>query len=270
QNMLLQQLKARLFVASQAHYASHRWYGSYRRLELERVTACPVDPGNLPAGFGRWVDERIVEYPWFFSQLPEGPGMLLDAGSTLNHDFVLRHSKLREKKITIMTLAPEEQCYWNSGISYVYGDLRHTFFRDNTFDVVASLSVIEHIGLDNRIYDSAARGSAINPEGYAVAVAEFRRLLKPGGRCLITVPFGKPAVRNWLQIFDAAMIDRIIAAFQPASHSEVYFRYSEASGWQSVPREAAADEGYFDVHHDTPWPGCPAAAGAVACLALMK
>jgi len=35
------------------------------------------------------------------------------------------------------------------GISYIFEDLRESCFRDDYFDIVVSLSTIEHIGLDN-------------------------------------------------------------------------------------------------------------------------
>src|ERR1700757_3858905 len=131
QSSVAQALKARVFALSQ-HHSNHRWYGCYKHRELKRTLATPLPQGQLPPGYGRWLDERLVEYPWLFSQLTEGPGSLLDAGSTLNHALILDHPKLREREITIMTLAPEEYC--QKGVSYVYGDLRKTTFSDGAFD----------------------------------------------------------------------------------------------------------------------------------------
>ena len=269
QSLPVLKLKARLFVASRQHYPGTRRYGAYRLLQLRAAVSSDLNFSALPAGFGRWVDERIIEYPWLFSHLPAGPGRLLDAGSTLNHDYVLAHKKLSNKCITIMTLAPEENCFWQRGISYVYGDLRSTKFRNDVFDSIVSLSVIEHVGLDTRMYAPETTAEP-HSEGYLDAVREFRRILTPGGECYITVPFGKYSLRKWLQVFDGPMIDRVVEAFGPQSHTEEYFAYSEAAGWQSATRESAADSVYFDLHADKPWPGCPAAAGAVACLKLIK
>jgi SAM-dependent methyltransferase len=232
--------------------------------------AAPLDTRHLPPGYGRWLDERLVEYPWMLSQLPEDAKNVLDAGSTLNHDFILDHSALRGKKITIMTLAPEENCFWRQNVSYVYGDLRHTFFRDETFDSVVSLSVLEHIGFDTTIYTRRAGKIESNPEGYRDALAEFRRVLQPGGSCLISVPFGKRDVRSWLQVFDAPMIEQVLADFRPSSHQVQYFRYTEKQEWQTSSQAEAANALYFDLNRDTPWPGCPAGAGAVACLHMKK
>jgi SAM-dependent methyltransferase len=270
QSLPVLKLKAGLFVASRRHYAGTRRYGAYRLLQLREAVSRDCNIRALPAGFGRWLDERIIEYPWLFSHLPAGPGRLLDAGSTLNHDYVLAHEKLANKSVIIMTLAPEENCFWRRGISYLYGDLRNTRFRNEAFDCIVSLSVIEHVGLDNRMYAPGAAAVEPHSEGYLDALREFHRILRPGGECYISVPFGKHSLRKWLQVFDGAMIDYVVEAFAPQSHTEEYFAYSESAGWQPATRESAADSVYFDVHADKPWPGCPAAAGAVACLRLVK
>ena len=269
-SLAVRKLNASAFVRSRDHLPTSRGFGDYRALHLPKLLHGPFNPLALPEGYGRWLDERAVEYPWLFSLLPEGPGALLDAGSTLNHEFVLRHPKLREKNLTIMTLAPEKECHWRKGISYIYGDLRHTILREAAFDLVVSLSVIEHIGLDNRIYTGNGSSKATDASGYLAAVAEFRRMLKPGGECYISVPFGKRDVRSWLQVFDGDTLDRMIESFAPQSHTEHIFLYNDRQEWTSATRQQAANALYFDVHHDKPWPGCPAAAGAVACVRLRK
>src|SRR5207245_6966967 len=46
---------------------------------------------KLPKHFGERFDERCVEYPWLLAQLQSEPEILLDAGSALNHVFILEH-----------------------------------------------------------------------------------------------------------------------------------------------------------------------------------
>ena len=268
---LVQGLKARLFLLTRHRLSTSRWYGYYRSREIQRALALPFDAEQLPPQYGRWVDERIVEYPWLFSRLPDGPGRLLDAGSVLNHDFVVGHPKLRRKSVTIMTLAPESECFWRQGISYIFGDLRHTCFQDNCFDQVVSLSTLEHVGLDNTLfYTSDASKKESDPAAFLDAVSELRRVVKPGGVVLISVPFGRHVRRDWLQVFDGAMIDSMIDVFRPASHAATYFKYSASGGWQLSSRAGAGDAIFFDPHVDTPWEGCPQTAEAVACLEMVK
>lgn len=127
--------------------------------------------GPLPEGWGRWLDERAVEYPWLFSRLPGSPGKVLDAGSVLNHATIIGHEKLANKSLFISTLAPEKENYCDRGISYVYEDLRESCYRDCYFDWVVSISTLEHVGMDNTLFytkDSSRRES--NPESYLDAL----------------------------------------------------------------------------------------------------
>lgn len=248
-----------------------RWYGGHRIGQIVETLAQPFIAENLPMGFGRWMDERIVEYPWFFSRLPEGAGTLLDAGSVLNHHFIVSHPKLRQKKLTIMTLAPESECHWNLGISYFYGDLREMAFRDGLFDYVVSLSTLEHVGLDNqRFHCIALEQRNQQADSYLLAVRELARVLKPGGLCFISLPYGKRVVHGWMQLFDQPMIESVIHEFQPQCSRVTYFQYLGDNGWKLSDAKAASEARYFDYEKDAPWEGHPAAAGAVACLELKK
>ncbi len=266
---LLRKIKSVLFDLG-ARNAGSRLYAPHKVSELCRVLEMPFDGGKLPPGFGHMLDERLVEYPWLFSRLPNGPGELLDAGSVLNHDFILGHERLKGKKITIMTLAPEGHSFWDRGINYVYGDLRHTHFRDDYFDSIVCVSTLEHIGLDNQRFHSGNLDEAEQGGTYLAAVEEFRRTLKPGGRCYITMPFGKNFRGQWHQVFDGDMVDEMVATFAPSSSKETYFRHLPDVGWQTSSRSAAADAIYFDYEVDKPFPGCPAAAEAIVCLEMVK
>ena len=48
---------------------------------------------------------------------------MLDAGSSLNHAFLIDRLPLDHMQLTIMTLAPEKRSFWSRSVSYVYGDL---------------------------------------------------------------------------------------------------------------------------------------------------
>jgi SAM-dependent methyltransferase len=228
------------------------------------------DVAELPAKYGYRVDERVVEYPWLFAQLAENPGRMLDAGSALNHRFLLDRAPLKNAQLTIMTLAPEKRCFWDRSISYVFGDLRKTLFADSVFDVVASISTIEHIGLDNTmLYTGDASKKESDALGFTPAVAEFRRVLKPGGVCLITVPFGRRGVHGWYQVFDLDLVARVIQAFQPSDHTVEYFGYG-MDGWRRVEPAEIADAEFFDVHEGRAFDGDFAAgARGVACIRLV-
>lgn len=249
-----------------------RGYGEHREREITRVLDTgSFDARRLPPGYGFRLDERVIEYPWLFSRLPGGPGRLLDAGSVLNHGFLLHRSPLRDKRLFISTLAPEAVSYPSLGVSYVYEDMRESCFRDGYFDGVVCLSTLEHVGMDNTmLYAADPSNRESDRTSFLAAVRELRRIIRPGGALWLSMPFGRAANHGWFQVFDAAMVDAAIAAFAPTSRSESLFRY-RPTGWEVSDRAGASDATYFDIHrsagHD---PDFAAASRAVVCLELIR
>jgi len=250
-----------------------RGYHEHKVRCIRRVLEqASFDPGSVPRHYGLRIDERIVEYPWFFSRLPQdASGKLLDAGSVLNYGYLLGQAALKSKQVFISTLAPERHCYWKQGVSYVYEDLRASCFRDGYFDWIASLSTIEHIGLDNTLlYTADASKKEQEGEACLQAVAEYRRMLKPGGKLYLSFPFGKRRNHGWFQIFDAAMLDRVIEAFSPSQVQEFHYRY-EVDGWKVSSREQSRDATYFDINVQRSYdPDFAAASRAIVCLEMTK
>jgi SAM-dependent methyltransferase len=225
---------------------------------------------DLPPKFGYRVDERIVEIPWVLARLPEGSRVLLDAGASLNHDFLLEIIPLQTRRVVICTLSQEKRL-WGDRVSHVFGDLRDAGFRNESFDEIVCISTLEHVGMDNaRVYSRDARWRESRPEDYRKAVREFRRLLKPGGRLFLTVPYGRHENHGWLQQFDRECLDSVLQVFDGTTRAMAFYRYV-ADGWQLVDADACAECQYFDIqscrNHE---PDYVAAARAVACLELVK
>ena len=128
-------------------------------------------------------------FPGFLSQLPAGDALMLDAGSSLNHALLLDDPSVAEKRLHIVTLTPEQECFWQRGISYVFDDLRALPFKDALYDIVVSVSTLEHVGCDNRFYTGRSP-SEERLDDFLAAAKEMTRVLKPGGLLLLTVPYG--------------------------------------------------------------------------------
>lgn len=244
--------------------------------EKRRTIETAIDQGYLragkplPAGYGRSMDERVVEYPWVYAQLPVDSGPVLDAGSAFNHRFLIDRLPFPTSNLTICTLAPEKRCFWGRSISYVFDDLRASRFATGAFGMVLSVSTIEHIGLDNEmLYTSDGSKRESSPDGYLAAVREFRRVLRPGGVCLITVPFGKARNHGWFQVFDAPMVQSVIDAFGAQSSRVDHFGFS-MQGWSSAAAETLAEASFFDIHATSKLDEDRAAgARAVACIRMV-
>jgi len=127
------------------------WTVPYQELRDRTLAQAVRDPdllarfstgAALPDGYGRGLDERCIEYPWLVAHLSAGPSRVLDAGSTLNHAFLLELPVVAEKRLHIVTLAPEPDCFWQRGISYVFEDLRTLPFKDDFYDVVVCVSTL--------------------------------------------------------------------------------------------------------------------------------
>jgi SAM-dependent methyltransferase len=124
--------------------------------------------------------------------------------------------------------------------------------------------------MDNEQYGDHTPRSADASVDLAAAMGELRRVLKPGGKLFVTVPYGEPADLGWQRIFDADGLAEIVAAFGSAPEREEYFRYSE-HGWARSSSAEAAGAVYRN-HFATPAPAPDraVAARAIACLEFRR
>lgn len=226
---------------------------------------------ELPRGYGFRLDERVIEYPWIVSRLSDQATDLLDAGSTLNFDFILGIESLSRKKIVIYTLAPEQNFTPRENVSYIYGDLRRTILRDHLFEEIVCISTLEHIGLDNTIaYSRDQRYNQVRLLDYRDVLGEFQRLLAPGGRLFLTVPYGKYQNCGWLQQFDQARLDDVIQVFDGTLEDQAFYRYTP-EGWVLSNAGECAECEYNDFLVRSSFaPDYAVAACAVACVMLSR
>ena len=96
---------------------------------------------------------------------------------------------------------------------FVRGDATRMPFDDQSFDVVTAISTVEHIGLGRY-------GDPTLPEGDREALREIGRVLKPGGRLLMTVPCGKDTVCHskhgvpLARVYSSASLSKLTQGFE--------------------------------------------------------
>jgi len=233
---------------------------------------------NLPNGYGFGLDERVVEYPWLISNLPKNIGITLDAGSACNFSYIIDELLARYADLTILTLAPELNCFWDRKISYNFGDIRNIPIIDAHYDSIISISTLGHIGMENDIYTSNARFHQKNPDDFKVALIELKRILRPKGKLYLTVVYGRYINGGWFQQFDKNMIDEILNTFAPTNYSLTFFKYTK-DGWNIASQEECDECEYFDIHKTKYFDKLStkgfdedraAAARSVACIVLEK
>ena len=187
------------------------------------------------------LNERQLEWPWVLEEAAcqEGRGEALDVGSAGTEI----PDKLNELGYAVTALdcrvsedAPP------SPIRMVEGDIRSTDFPDGVFDLITCISTLEHIGVKGRYGVVEA-----DPEGDRKAISEMLRILKPGGRILLTVPIG---IRDFLPINKCYTLNRIQGLDKRLHMDKAqYFKYVEGFGWQECNQADAETVHWYHA----PW-----------------
>lgn len=243
---------------------------NYIKNVLDSGEISSFDNLTLPSGYGYKLDERVVEYPWFFSRLDKNIHRILDAGSVLNFEMILDGNQLRDKDLYIVTLNNEKNPITEITPSYIYEDLRSTCFKDNFFDAICCMSTLEHIGMDNtQIYTDDLSKKEHKKSSFIETIKEFHRILDKDGILYVTVPFGSYKDFGWMQIFNSSMIEQIIETFSPSSVEKVFFKYDN-NQWNVAIETECINSGYFDIHTQKKYKNGPVAAECVACIKMTK
>jgi len=164
----------------------------------------PVPVEHRAGGAGiLLVNERIVEQPFVFAQVGAAPQRILDLGgaestvalslASLGHDVTVvdpRGYPVAHPNLTVAPVRLED--HEPSG----------------TYDVAVALSAVEHFGLGH--YEAGPPS-----QDARAALARLREVVRPGGRLVLTVPFGADAsVDHFQRVYDLAGLEELLAGWR--------------------------------------------------------
>lgn len=198
--------------------------------------------------------ERVVEVPWALTRY-QGEQNVLDIGTAFASRVWVRNLRfLGAAHLVGVDLADRKV----AGIDMVRGDVRDLPFPAAQFDLAFCISTLEHIGENNRSYYQSQEEAAGDD---VVALRELRRVLRPGGRLIVSVPFGLRQELGWQKQYDLAEWDRVLRLSGFHESERATFSYSNGGWVLADPRNFPALR-YRDL-------GAPAATG-VLCSVLLQ
>lgn len=185
---------------------------------------------NRPINLKHYMDERIVEIPWIMSELKDIKNKkILDAGCTLNFNYLIKKIIKNNNKLIFVNLFKEKNFFNSSLVNYQIQDISNLKFDNDYFDVVTCLSVIEHVGFDNSMYNYGKNKykGKIDRTLYKKAILELKRVLKPNKWLYLTFPFGKKMTFNNYKQFDANDLEKILEIFNPKEYKVNFYKFKK-------------------------------------------
>ena len=154
-------------------------------------------------------DGRLIEYPFVVAKLVSlAKGRLLDVGCVAKRNLV--PGTFANLGWEVYGIDNRQFKFTFPNFHFVLGDITKTDFPDNFFDAVSAVSTLEHIGLRGRYGISKD-----DPEGDAKAVREIRRILRVGGRLLVTSPYGKEKRQTTLErVYDRDSLNELFSGWE--------------------------------------------------------
>lgn len=137
-----------------------------------------------------WVNERTVELAIVTDLLERTPGRCLEVGNVLSHYLPVRHDVVDKYEPSPNVINVDVVDYRSP----------------QPYDLIVSISTLEHVGWDEEPRD---------PQKVGNAVARLKSLLAPGGLLLFTVPLGhnpkldELLARGELQLTEQRYLQRI-------------------------------------------------------------
>jgi SAM-dependent methyltransferase len=171
------------------------------------------------------VNERIVELPFVFNAVlrTPAPAAVLDVGSSES-----------PVALSLATLGYQVTAVDPRGYAFPHPNItvRSVGAQDlgdaGPFDVAVLLSTIEHVGIGHY-------GPGQEPDDDIAVLAKVHEVVRPGGRLVLTTPFGKAAQDDVQRIYDPERLSRLLDGWE--IESVVVVERRSATEWHVVGSE---------------------------------
>ncbi|MCX5707834.1 MAG: class I SAM-dependent methyltransferase [Candidatus Omnitrophica bacterium] len=172
-----------------------------------------------------FINERVVEIPFAIKHL----SVLPVAVSILDIGCVESPMPLMGAGLGFRVTGYDfrEYPYVHPNLTFKQGDICTMPFPDETFDAMVCLSTIEHLGIGFYKDPKMIEGADIR------GVKEALRVLKYGGRLILSAPVGKKQMTKYQRVYDIASFNKL---FQGNSILEQKFfvnsrPYEDSPNW---------------------------------------
>ena len=159
-----------------------RFWRRYRDYQRLCGPSQIVDPHRLQPCIGDDTSHTQIEPIYFYQDawaferiVAQRPSEHVDVGS--HHKFVALLSKV--VPVTMVDIRPLSLPL--EGLSFRQGSILQLPYPDRVLPSISSLCVVEHIGFGRY-------GDALDPQGSEKAIAELKRVLRPGGDFYLSLP----------------------------------------------------------------------------------
>ncbi len=170
--------------------------------------------------------ERVIEYPFIFQNLNGITGPVLDIGCCSSGEPVA----LASRGFQVIGLDVNAYPFKHPNLVVLRADALRIPLASGSVAAVLAVSVIEHIGIGHY-------GDPRSEGGDLEAVREIARVLRRGGKALITVPFGLAMRDDFQRVYDPAGLRALLA---PLTVQRVEYARSLSGLWTPCTEAEAA------------------------------